>query len=515
MKRKYVMMLMAAAGVFGPLGCKVGPDYVPPEVGPLSKFERRPPDTASIGSTSTLDPNVSQMTQWWTTLQDPLLNDLVRRAAASNIDLKIAESRLREARARLTMVSGNRAPQVGFTSEYSREQLSHTAYPTGPLAGGESGIPLRWNLYDFGFDASWELDVFGGLKRSVEAAQADMGAMIEDRRDVLVSTAAEIARNYVELRGLQHEYQIAQRNLAVQQQTLELIMDQKNKGTATQLDVDRAAAQVSATKAEMPTLQERQWQSMHRLAVLLGTGPEDLVEELSPAAPIPVPPQHIGIGLPSDLLRRRPDIRRAERQLAASTARLGVAAADLFPRFSLTGSAGLQSSNTNNLLEGDSNRYFFGPSLNLPIFNGGQLHAMVKVRTEQQEQCLMQYQQTVLTALREVEDAIVAFRLEQQRRQFLQETVSSNQEAEELAQQLYRNGLTDYLTVLDAQRSLYKSQEMLAVSEKKVTINLVVLYKALGGGWEPESTPVETPETMPPALVSHSVSQKTVLDVTP
>ncbi len=514
-KQDYTIALMVFSGVFGLLGCTVGPDYTPPEVSVSSTYERHPPGTANVGNTSTLDPNVSQMTQWWTTLQDPILNDLVGRAVNSNIDLKIAESRLREARARLAIVSGTRFPQIDFTSEYSREQISHTAYPTGPLAGDESGIPLRWNLYDLAFDASWELDVFGGIKRNIEAAQADMGAMIEDRRDVLVSVAAEVARNYVELRGLQHEYQIAQQNLTVRQQTLELIIEQKNKGTATQLDIDRAAAQVSATKAVLPSLQQRQWQAMHRLAVLLGTGPEALIDELSPAAPIPVPPLHIGIGLPSDLLRRRPDIRRAERLLAASTARIGGAVADIFPRFSLTGSVGLQSSNTNNLFEGGSGTYLFGPSLNLPIFNAGKLRAIVNVRTAQQEQSLMQYQQTVLTALREVEDAIVAFRLEQQRRQFLQETVASNLEAEELAEHLYRKGLTDYLTVLDAQRSLYRSQEMLAVCDSQVTLNLIVLYKALGGGWESQPSSDKASETMPPTMASHSVPLKTILDGTP
>ncbi|MFA7235272.1 MAG: efflux transporter outer membrane subunit [Phycisphaeraceae bacterium] len=517
-QRPCAAALLFAAAVCGLAGCTVGPNYAPPEVAAPPAFGRRapaPPAATSSAAISTLDAGHAQVVQWWTTLQDPELNRLIERAVEANLDLRLAEARLREARARLAVSQSATFPQVDTNAGYTRNRMSVNALPMGPAAGPGTAIPYDWNLYQLGFDASWELDLFGGVRRSIEAAQADLEAGEEDRRAVLVSILAEVARNYVAMRGLQYEYQIVRRNLTVQRETLELTTDQRNKGTATQLDVARAAAQVSTTEAVLPGLQNQQWQAMHRLAVLLGTGPEALIEELSTESPIPVPPSQVGVGLPSELLRRRPDIRRAERELAASTARIGVAVADLFPKFSLTGSFGLQSSDIGDLMHWTSRDFSIGPAMRWPIFDGGQLRAVVRVRTAQQEQALVRYQQTVLTALSEVEDAIVAYQTEQQRRQSLRQTVASSQEAADLADQLYRQGLTDFLTVLDAQRSLYQSQDVLAQSDRAVTINLIALYKALGGGWEMERPAGGAPGTAAGAAAgpASAAPHKIVFDV--
>jgi NodT family efflux transporter outer membrane factor (OMF) lipoprotein len=339
-------------------------------------------------------------------------------------------------------------------------------------------------LYQAGFDASWELDVFGAVRRSVEAADAGLEASMEDRRSVLVSVLAEVALNYVELRGYQQQLEISGRNLQTQRETLDLTQDRTRKGAATQLDVSRAAALVSTTEAQLPLLRNLQWQAMHRLAVLIGQQPGALVETLSAVKPVPVPPAEVPIGVPAELLRRRPDIRRAERDLAAATARVGMATADLYPRFSLTGSFSLQSSNFSDLARWDSRTFGFGPAVLWPIFDAGRLRAVVRASDAQQEQALVRYEQTVLQSLEEVHDAIAAFITEQDRRKSLQEAVRASQESTELSQDLYRKGLTDFTTVLDSEQQLCQAQDALVQSETTVTTSLIALYKALGGGWE-------------------------------
>jgi multidrug efflux system outer membrane protein len=288
---------------------------------------------------------------------------------------------------------------------------------------------------------------------------------------------------------LQQQLEIAQRNLQAQRQTLELTMEQARKGVARQLDVVRATAQVSTTEASLARLRYLQWQAMHRLAVLTGQQPGTLVPTLTPVKPVPVPPAEVSTGVPSDLLRRRPDIRRAEREVAAAAARVGVATADLYPRFSLTGSFSLQSSEVAKLLNGDSRAFAFGPAVHWPLFDAGALRAVVKVRTAQQEQALARYEQTVLQALEEVHDALMAFVTEQDRRRSLQAAVQANEESTELAEGLYRQGMTDFTSVLDAERQFYQSQEELLHSETTVTTSLIALYKALGGGWEMSNPP--------------------------
>jgi len=461
-------------------GCTAGPNYQKPQMAvelafaPLPEKATTPPYVVTPGS--------GPAAQWWTALNDPELNSLMEQAKTANHDLRLATARVREARARRAIVGAGRYPDLNVSSSYSRDRASQNAWPYN--AFDVPGFPWEADLYQVGFDASWELDVFGGVRRRVEAANADLEASVENSRSILVSVLAEVARDYVELRGLQQRLEIAGRDLQAQRQTLELTKEQARKGVARQLDVSRAAAQVFTTEASLPRLRHLQWQAMHRLAVLIGQQPGTLVPRLSPAKAIPVPPTEVSTGVPADLLRRRPDIRRAERELAAATARVGVAVADLYPRFSLTGSFSLQSSELGKLLNGDSRSFAFGPALHWPIFNAGALRAAVKVRDAQQEQALVRYEQTVLQALEEVHDALTGFITEQDRRQSLEAAVGANAEAAELAEGLYRQGLTDFTNVLDAQRQLYQSQQELRQSETTVTTALVALYKALGGGWE-------------------------------
>jgi NodT family efflux transporter outer membrane factor (OMF) lipoprotein len=507
------LLILTALGV---AGCNVGPNYHPPQTSVPAGFAAAPSQPSSrpaeagtagaAGSAMTQPVLVSvttqpvRITQWWATLNDPILDRLIDRAVQSNLNLKSATARLREARARQAIASGAQLPQLDARTAFSHQRISGNSQPFASVQPGF--FPFEWNLYQLGFDANWELDVFGGSRRALEAAGADLGASIEDRRDVLLSVMAEVARNYVELRGTQRELEVAQANLKVQRQTLDLTQNQRRQGVVTQLDVARAQAQTADTESQLPALQSRQWRIIHRIALLLGEEPNALAGELATHAPIPLPPGTVPVGLPSDLLRRRPDIRRAERRLAGASARIGVAVADLFPRFSLVAGAGVDSSDSENLFNWGSRTFNVGPSVRWPIFNAGKLRAMVQVRNAQQEQALIAYQKTVLSALAEVEDAIVALTTEQQRAQSLDERVSATSEAAQIAADQYRQGLSDFLTVLDAQRSLLEAEDEQARSRQSVTTDLIALYKALGGGWELNGSPSQG--ASPQGRVAHA-----------
>ena len=329
--------------------------------------------------------------------------------------------------------------------------------------------------------------MFGGVRRGVEAAEHDIEAAVEDRHNVLLTLISEVARDYVDYRGFARQIEIAKENVAAQEETLAVTRRQFEAGlkTATELDVARAQALVFSTQSQIPALETSLRQTAHAIAILLGKEPNALTQELGasrpiPSAVIPVVP----IGLPSDLLRRRPDIRRAERQLAAATARIGVATADLFPKFSLTGSLGLESSKFKDIANYGSHFWSIGPSVSWPVLDFGKIRANIRVQNALQEQAMTAYESAVLIALGEVEDTLVAYGREQVRRQDLSNSVGANRRAVSLARQRYDAGLTDFLSVLDAERSLYAAQDQLIQSDRLVSTNLVALYKALGGGWE-------------------------------
>jgi NodT family efflux transporter outer membrane factor (OMF) lipoprotein len=461
-------------------GCAVGPDYKAPQATVGEGWGELGPSGAVDGPATR--PSAQPLpVRWWTTFNDPTLNDLIARAARSNLDLRRATARIRESRASREVTQADIFPNVDVGGSYNR---SRNRFAPG---GGDDAH----DQYKAGFDASWEVDVFGGVRRGVEAANADIAAAVEDRRDVLVSLLAEVARNYIELRGSQRRITIAQENLAAQQKTLDLTKNLLAAGVATDLDVARAEAQVSTTESQIPLLQSSARQSIHALGVLLGTDPMALTPELSQPLPIPNAPPEVPVGIPSQILLRRPDLRRAEAQLHAATARIGVATADLFPRFSLTGSLGLQSSKLSSLGDWDSRYWSIGPSVAWPIFDAGRIAANINVQNARQEQALLLYQQTVLDALRDVEDSLVAYAKEETRRRTLTKAADANRRAVDLANQLYDAGRTDFLSVLQAQRDLFASQDAMVQSDIAVATNLVALYKALGGGWE---VPPENPQ---------------------
>jgi len=463
--------------------CTVGPDYRAPKVAVEESFgpATQPAATQPVAITA----GTMAAAQWWRNLGDPLLDKLMDRAVNSNLDVKIAAARVRQARAQLAYASGGQYPQINGDAGYSYNKLSKTASPYS--AFNVPHFPWQYNQYQLGFDASWEMDFFGGVQRGVEAAQADLAASAADEQNVLLSVMAEVARNYVDLRGLQRRYAIDQESLASQKETLELTQDRRKRGVVTELDVAQATSQVAKTEAQLPLLRRGQSEAIHRIATLLGQQPEALTEELIRPQPIPVPPAEIAIGVPAELLRRRPDIRRAERQLAAATARIGQAKADLYPKFSLTGNFAMLSADTQRLFDWRSGTYGVGPTVTWPIFDADRLHRLMDIRSAEQEQALAIYSRTVLMALEEVHDAIVVLATEQQRHLALADAVAADQVAADVSQAQYRQGVVDFLNVLEAQRSLYESQDQLADSDRAVTTSLVALYKALAGGWEPVS----------------------------
>jgi NodT family efflux transporter outer membrane factor (OMF) lipoprotein len=295
---------------------------------------------------------------------------------------------------------------------------------------------------------------------------------------------AEVARSYLELRALQRRLDVARENIRVQRDTWELTRVRFEAGVISNLDVVRAEAQLRTTESQVPVLETGLRQAVHRLSVLLGSEPGALAAELAPVGPLPVEPPVVPVGLPSTLLARRPDVRRAERELAVATAAIGVATADLYPRFSLTGGGGVESTRLEDLARGGSVYWFVGPSFSWPIFHAGAIRANIRVQDARAEQALARYEQTVLVSLREVEDALVAYAQERERRARLTEAVTADRSAVELARELNDRGLVDFLNVLDAQRSLYLVEDQLVQSDQAVVTNLVLLYKALGGGWE-------------------------------
>jgi NodT family efflux transporter outer membrane factor (OMF) lipoprotein len=485
----------AAACVFAiPVaGCTVGPNFKRPEPKAPDHFGEAP-------ATKTVD-----VAHWWTTFNDPMLNSLVDRAVAANLDLRLATARIRESRAQRGVVGADLWPDVNLGGSYNHSRGSENAFGFdsgsfnngGGTGGGGTGNPGVGNfaapgqeqdLYQVGFDANWELDVFGRVRRSIEAAEGDTAAAIEDRRDTLVTLLAEVARNYVELRSFQRRLVISKDNLKSQQDTLDLTRAKFKAQIISELDVSRSEAQVASTASQVPSLESQRNQAAHRLAVLLGQQPRALLDELlapADAAAIPSGPPDVPPGIPSDVLRRRPDVRRSERELAAATARIGVATADLFPRFSLTGSLGLQSQSFNDLGDYSSRFYSIGPSVSWPIFDAGRIRSNINVQNARQEQAVVRYEQSVLAALEDVENALVGYGKEQQRREQLKRAADANRRSVEMARQLYDRGLTAFLDVLEAQRNLFISEDALVQSEATVSTNLVALYKALGGGWEP------------------------------
>jgi multidrug efflux system outer membrane protein len=460
-------------------GCSVGPDYqAPKSVMPAAWLE---------GWNLGIDAQPAELARWWAEFNDPLLNSLVERAAQSNLDIFVAEARIREARAVLGVTEAGAWPSVNVSDSYARSRTSENSFVSGSQssAGSSFSSPnnLQHDLFKTGFDAGWEIDIFGGTRRRIEAAEASVDAALEDRRGVVVTLLGDVAKNYIDLRGLQRRLRVAQENVRAQQETWRLTKVRFDAGLANGLEVAQADGQAQSSAAQIPLLEAALKQTVYRLDLLLGGQPGLLWNELAREAPIPALPPEAHVGVPVDLLRRRPDIRRAERQLAAATAQIGAATADLYPKFSLTGAFGLQSVSAGDWFTGPSRFWSIGPTITWPIFDAGKIRANIEVRNAQQEQAFLLYQKSVLSALQDVESALVNYAQEQPRYRSLLEAAAANRRAVQLANDLFAQGLVAFLNVLDAERTLYTSESDLAQSEANMAANLVALYKALGGGW--------------------------------
>jgi len=463
------------------VGCTVGPDYERPDVNMPGRWNHA---MAEAAETSAAD-----LQQWWTLLGDVVLNDLIDQAGRANLDARASLMRVAQSRALRDFTAGRAAPQLDGIGAYSRMRDSAETRFAAP------GMPTDpYDLHTVGFDAAWEIDLFGQIRRSVESSQASFEASIDDYYDVLRTLYAEVARNYVELRTIQARLQYAHQNIDAQRQTVELTEGRFKAGLSGELDVAQAKLNLANTEAEVPALRLAEIQTINRIAVLLGCYPQELQVDIAGDGPIPEAVEPGAPGLPADLLRRRPDIRRTERELAAQTARIGVATADLYPSFTLSGVFTLQAEDFGDIGKWNSRAYSFGPAFRWHILDGDRVRSNIRAETAATEQARLHYEQTVLLAVEEVENALASLLQDRQRLAALQRSTNESERSVRLVQELYTNGLTDFQNVLDMQRTLWMQQDRLAAGQGEIVLDLIRLYKALGGGW-----PMERPEPQGPA----------------
>ncbi len=472
-------------------GCTVGPDYHPPVVATPKHWAATLPQSAGA--------NTANLAHWWLGFKDGKLNSLIERALQGNLDVQMANARLGASRAQSAASSSGLWPHINASAGYQRERLSPNALKGilgGAVQGGSSSsgllsslgpIGTPFNLFQAGFDSSWELDLFGGIKRQQEAAQANAEASEESLRDIKITLTAEVARNYLELVGLRRRLEIARQRLENQQKTLSLADHSYQEGFVGALDVKRASSEQESVAAAIPEIEAQINNHRHSLALLLGLQPGALERELAaPTAGIPAPPT-LPVGAPLDLLRRRPDIRKAERTVAAANASVGAAVAELFPKITLTSSVGLQSQSLGDFASLSSGFYGFGPRLSLPLFQAGRLLANIEFQEAGTTEALKAYEKTVLSAFREVEDDLSTLNGEFRRQQSLLAAEKSARQSSEAAFAIYQEGETELQTVLDSNRSWYGLQEQLLQSELAWATGHIALYKALGGGWDSNS----------------------------
>ena len=448
--------------------CNVGPKYQKPETTVDSKFA----SSKSEGAFS----SDKEVATWWRKFNDPKLNSLIDRGFANNLDLKIAAARVDEARALRSAARFDFFPTVTSDARYLNQRSS--------LAQSFSGRSRSSELYDVGLDGFYEVDFWGRVRSNNKAALAELGTAEALREDALVLLSSDIASNYMQLRGLQNELGVAQRNATNQRDTLKLTESLLQGGRGTELDTSRARAQLNSTLSAIPVIESAIRRNIHRLSVLTGEQPQVLLDDLLKIKPMPTLPSIVRIGNPADLLRRRPDIRAAEYQLEAATARVGVATADLFPRVTFNGRVALQAESFSGLGKSGADTYSFGPSISWAAFDLGRVKAQIDASKARNVQSLAEYQQTVLGALEETENAMTSFGRQRARRDFLREASAASQQAAKLARERYQNGVADFLTVLDAERVMLEAESRQAESETLTATSLVAIYKALGGGWE-------------------------------
>ena len=461
-------------------GCMVGPDFVKPDAQMEEEWLQQ--------HNQEIKSEPADFSEWWKVFNDPVLDNLIEIASRQNLDLQNAGLRILEARAQLGIAVGFQYPQTQqIGGEANANQLSENA-PNG------AGADKFFYNYQFGFDAAWEFDFWGRFRRGVESANASLYTSLANYDDILVSLIAEVARTYFDIRTFEQRLVVTRENVSNQEKSLDIAAARFEFGDTSELDVSQAKALLRQTQATIPPLEASLRQAKNALAILLGILPTGVQDILGPPKPIPTVPIEVAVGIPAELLRRRPDIRLAEFQAAVQSAQIGIAKADLYPSFSLVGSIGLQSSDKGGVLSNNANfsdlftsggiAYFIGPSIQWPIFNYGRLKNNVRVQDARFQQLVVNYQNTVLRAFQDVEDATVGFLRTQEQTGFLSESVAQYKRSEELSLIQYREGLTSYQRVIDAQRNLAEQEDAFASATGSVGINLIALYKALGGGWE-------------------------------
>jgi NodT family efflux transporter outer membrane factor (OMF) lipoprotein len=441
--------------------CTAGPDYVQPTPVLPQHWQ------STLDQPAALDTKL--LATWWTTFHDPQLAELINRAIGGNFDLKKALARIKEARAQRGIAQADYFPRINSSGS------------TGENYNGASD--QRNGRYSLGLDASWELNLFGQVSRSVENAQASLEAIEANYQDVIVSLVAEVGLNYIQLRTLQNRLTVAEQNLTAQSEVYQLTDWRWQAGLGNKLDAEQALSSVEQLKAQIPALKTQMAQTQNQLALLLGIAPATLNQQLASVKPIPVADLKIAIGVPADVLRQRPDIKRAERELAAQTAQIGVAAAAHYPKLTLSGSIGLEAIKASHLFSTAGLIDSLLGKLTFPIFNAGAIRQNIQVQSARQEQALANYETIVLTAVKEVENALVGIAQEQQRQQNLTAAIKTAQRAVILARNQYASGLIDFQNVLQTQRSLLSLQDQMTQSQGQVSTYMISLYKALGGGW--------------------------------
>jgi multidrug efflux system outer membrane protein len=446
----------------------VGPDYVRPDTQTSAVWHT--PLKGGLVSGETDDKTLST---WWTTLNDPVLNSLVNRALANNLDLKKAGASIREAHAKRGVAAADLFPTFDATGSAARSRTSKS-----------TGSGSTTTLYNAGFDATWELDIFGGVRRSVEAAEADLEASQEDMRNVLISLLGEVVLNYIDVRTYQTKLSAAETNLDAQRETFQIVTWRNQAGLVDELDVEQARYNLESTRSAIPALRTGLEEAMNRIAVLLGEKPGMVHKELEKPGPVPDIPVKVTVGIPADTIRRRPDIRKAERELAAQTARVGEATADLYPKFTLSGTLVFEALSSQKLFSTNNEARKGSAAVTWPIFHGGSIRNNIEIQSALQEKAAINYDATLLNAFEEVENVLVAYAQEQSKGNALHEAEKAARNALDLARHKYESGMIDFTSVLEAQRSLLSFQTQLAESDGAVVSNLIKLYKALGGGWE-------------------------------
>ncbi len=487
-------------------GCAVGPDFktpTPPSAGnfwPKAAGVKPVSAEVSQAAPAPVDPD------WWTEFHDPELTALETRLAGANLDVATAMTRFTQSRAQFSAAAANALPSLEGSGSYTHQLpskngvLSLFSGAAGPAFGGQGGLasgsastlggfPNAFNInpfdvYQYGFDASWELDLWGQVRRQEEAARANAQAAAELAREALVSAEAELARDYIDLRGTERERAIVQRDIATFSHTVDLTKGRASAGLSADLDLANARAELAAAQAQLPQLTARATELRNAVALLLGKPPGAMDQELGTSTALPPVPPSVPVGLPSDLLRRRPDIRAAEANLHAATANIGVAVSNFFPQISLTGSFGFQSLQLATIGQWAAQQYGVGPTITLPIFQGGRLRAELRLSRARQREAAIAYRKTVLAAFHDVSNALTDYAAEQARRERLQAQATQDKIAFTLATQRYRSGLSSFIDVLDAERQDLQAEQDLATSTTAVGTDLVALYKALGGGWE-------------------------------